>query len=69
MKNIEETDFSPVYTIGITAELTETSVHALLMYAKKGIILPYITKTNRRLFSKSDIQRIKCIRKHLDEDV
>jgi DNA-binding transcriptional MerR regulator len=39
------------------------------MYEKKDIILPYITKTNRRLFSKSDIQRIKCIRKHLDEDV
>lgn len=63
-----ETDFSPVYTIGITAQLTETSVHALRMYEKRGIILPYVTKSNRRLFSKSDIQRIKCIRKHLDED-
>jgi hypothetical protein len=34
MKNIEETDFSTVYTIGITAELTETSVHALCMQRK-----------------------------------
>lgn len=68
MGTIEETDFSPVYTIGITSKLTDTSVHALRMYEKKGIILPYVTQTNRRLFSKSDIQRIKCIRKHLDED-
>ena len=68
MNILEETDFSPVYTIGITSELTETSVHALRMYEKRGIILPYVTKTNRRLFSKSDIERIKCIRKHLDED-
>ena len=68
MKNIEETDFSPVYTIGIASKLTATSVHALRLYEKKGIILPYVTKTNRRLFSKSDIQRIKCIRQHLDED-
>lgn len=68
MDTIQETDFSPVYTIGITSKLTETSVHALRMYEKKGIILPYVTKTNRRLFSKSDIQRIKCIRQHLDED-
>ena len=68
MYSIKETDFSPVYTIGIVSELTETSVPALRMYEKKGIILPYITKTNRRLFSKSDILRIKCIRKHLDED-
>ena len=68
MNNTKETDFSPVYTIGITSELTETSVHALRMYEKRGIILPYVTKTNRRLFSKSDVERIKCIRKHLDED-
>lgn len=68
MDTIQETDFSPVYTIGITSKLTETSVHALRMYEKKGIILPYVTKTNRRLFSKSDIQRIKCIRQYLDED-
>jgi len=68
VNNIKETDFSPVYTIGIVSELTETSVHALRMYEKKGIILPYITKTNRRLFSKSDIERIICIRKHLDQD-
>ena len=53
MNNWEETDFIPVYTIGITSELTETSVYALRMYEKRGIILPYITKTNRRLFSKS----------------
>jgi len=68
MSIIKETDFSPVYTIGIASKLTKTSVHALRMYEKKGIILPYVTKTNRRLFSKSDIERIKCIRKHLDED-
>jgi len=63
-----ETDYSPVYTIGITAELTSTSVHAIRMYEKKGIILPHITKSNRRLFSKIDVERIKCIRKHIDED-
>lgn len=68
MINLKETDYSPVYTIGIAAQLTETSVHSLRMYEKRGIVLPYITKSNRRLFSKSDIQRIKCIRKHLDED-
>ena len=61
-------DYEPVYTIGITSKLTNTSVHALRMYERKGVLIPYVTKTNRRLFSKSDIDRIKCIRKHLDED-
>lgn len=68
MNTIKETDYRPVYTIGIASRLTNTSVHAIRMYEKKGIILPHITKSNRRLFSNSDIDRIKCIRKHLDED-
>jgi len=65
---MNENTHTPVYTIGITAKLTNTSVHALRTYERKGIILPHVTESNRRLFSKSDIERIKCIRKHLDED-
>lgn len=65
---INENNNTPVYTIGIVAELTDTSVHALRTYEKKGIILPHVTKSNRRLFSKSDVVRIKCIRKYLDKD-
>jgi len=68
MDTIKDIDNSPVYTIGIASKLTNTSVHAIRMYEKKGIILPHITKSNRRLFSNYDIDRIKCIRKHLDED-
>lgn len=68
MDIIRENDNSPVYTIGITANLTNTSVHALRTYEKRGIIIPHVTKSNRRLFSRSDVERIKCIRKHLDND-
>jgi len=58
----------PIYTIGIASKLTNTSVHALRVYEEKKLILPYITKTHRRLFSQFDIERIKCIRRHLDEE-
>ena len=68
MDNLIKLDNSPVYTIGIAAQLTKTSVHALRTYEKKGIIIPHITESNRRLYSAADIERIKCIRKHLDED-
>lgn len=63
-----DNESSPVYTIGIAAQLTNTSVHALRVYEDKGLILPYKTDTNRRLYSRQDIQRINCIRHHLDEE-
>lgn len=68
MDIIKKKDNNPVYTIGIAASLTNTSVHALRTYEKKGLIIPYVTKSNRRLYSTADIQRIKCIRKNLDEE-
>lgn len=59
---------NPVYTIGITSRLTNTSVHTLRMYEERGMIIPFKTDTNRRLYSKSDIGRINCIRRHLDDE-
>lgn len=58
----------PLYTIGIAAKLTDTSVHTLRMYEDKGLILPHKTRTNRRVYSQTDIERIMCIRKHIVED-
>lgn len=58
---------TPLYPLRVAAELTGTSVYALRQYVDLGLIIPYKTSTNRRLYSKVDIQRIKCIRKNLDE--
>lgn len=58
----------PVYTIGVASRLTDTSVHALRMYEDKGLIIPSKTGSGRRMYSKSDIERIRCIRTHLDEE-
>lgn len=59
---------TPLYTISIAARLTNSSISTLRMYEDKGLILPHKTETNRRIYSKVDIERIHCIRKHLDED-
>ncbi len=65
----DESDVShPVFTIGVTSRLTNTSVHALRMYEEKGLLIPYKTRTNRRLYSKADVERIQCIRHHIDEE-
>jgi MerR family transcriptional regulator/heat shock protein HspR len=52
----------PVFTIGVAADLVGVSVHTLRMYETEGLILPQRTKTQRRLYSKVDIDRLQCIR-------
>ena len=63
-----KTDHStPLYTIGVAAKLTNTTVYTLRMYENKGLILPYRTSTGRRLYSDTDITRLQCIRDHIDK--
>jgi len=66
-KNSVDNPTAPLYPLRVAAELTGTSVYALRQYVDLGLIIPYKTPTNRRLYSKVDIQRILCIRKYLDE--
>jgi DNA-binding transcriptional MerR regulator len=66
--NIPNNDSRPLYTISIAAKLTNTAISTLRMYEDRGLILPHKTKTKRRLYSDVDINRILCIRKHLDEE-
>jgi len=57
----------PVFTIGIAAELIGVSVHTLRMYETEGLILPQRTKTQRRLYSQVDIERLQCIRTMIED--
>jgi len=57
----------PLYSIGVVAQIFNLSVHTLRMYEAEGLILPYKTKTNRRLYSQDDISRLGCIRKMIEE--
>ena len=67
MNNTIDSPTAPLYPLRVAAELTGTSVYALRQYVDLGLILPFKTSTNRRLYSKVDIERILCIRKNLDE--
>ncbi len=57
----------PIYPIRIAAKLLNISVHTLRMYEKEKLILPYKKLTSHRLYSESDIDRIKCIRTAINE--
>ncbi|NQV37279.1 MAG: MerR family transcriptional regulator [Candidatus Marinimicrobia bacterium] len=60
-------NITPVYPLRVAAELTGTSVYTLRQYVDLGLIIPFKTESNRRLYSQTDIQRIRCIRKYIDE--
>ena len=58
---------TPLYTLRVAAKLSKTSVYSIRQYVDKGLLLPYKTKTNRRLYSQVDIMRLINIRKDFDE--
>jgi hypothetical protein len=58
---------TPLFPLRVVSQLTHTSVYAIRQYVDLGLIIPYRTPTNRYLYSRTDIQRIHCIRKYLDE--
>ena len=51
----------PVYTIGLAAEKLGVAVPTLRMYEASGLIVPYRTKTQRRLYTRNDIKRLEVI--------
>ncbi len=58
----------PNYTISNAARLLHISVHTLRMYEREGLIIPFKKESNQRLYSEKDLERIRCIRKVLNED-
>jgi len=53
---------TPLYTIGVVAQLLEVSVHTLRLYENEGLVIPFKKDSNHRLYSANDIIRLKCIR-------
>lgn len=57
----------PLFPISIAANLLNISVHTLRMYEREGLIIPFKKKTNHRLYSQADIERVSCIRKAINQ--
>lgn len=58
---------TPLYSISVAARLLNISVHTLRMYEKEGLIIPFRKETSHRLYSESDIERLNCIRRAINE--
>lgn len=61
------TNNEPIYPIRTAAKLLNISVHTLRMYEKEKLIIPFKKSSSHRLYSESDIERIKCIRSAINE--
>lgn len=58
----------PLFSISTTAKMLGISVHTLRMYERAGLILPFQKESSHRLYSHVDIERLKCIRRAINED-
>ncbi len=65
LEQIENSEI-PLYPISSAAKILGISVHTLRMYEKEGLILPFKKESNHRLYSESDIERLKCIRRAIN---
>jgi len=65
---MSEISNNPVYTISTAANLMGISIRTLRMYESEGLIIPYKKESNQRLYSDKDIERVKCIRKSIQEE-
>lgn len=66
--NANDGSLLPKYTLDVASRLTGIQKYSIRQYIDKGLLLPFRTETNRHLFSDVDIDRLKCIKKNLEED-
>jgi MerR family transcriptional regulator/heat shock protein HspR len=62
---MDQSFIEPVMSIGVASEKLGISPETLRVYEREGLIIPFKTKTNRRLYSHQDLEWIKCFRNQM----
>ena len=58
---------TPVYSIGVAAQLVNVHPRTLRIYEDEGLVKP-ARNGNRRIFSQNDITWISCVRKMIHDE-
>lgn len=66
-EGIELEDNQAVFTLGVTSKLAEVPAHSIRQYIDMGLIIPFKLESNRHLFSKRDLTRLKHIKELIHE--
>ncbi len=62
-----QTQDSNTFSIGEVAEILKISVETIRLYERRGLILTVKADNSQRVFSDSDVERIKCIRTAIND--
>jgi len=60
-------EYTPKYTISVVAQMVGMHEQSLRMYERKGLIRPQRSDGNIRLFSDADVERVRCIKRLVDD--
>jgi MerR family transcriptional regulator/heat shock protein HspR len=62
-----ETSERPIYMISVAAELVGMHPQTLRMYESKGLVRPHRTPGGTRLYSETDVERLRIIQRLTSE--
>jgi MerR family transcriptional regulator, heat shock protein HspR len=57
-----------LFSIGEAADILGISVPTLRLYEREGLIIPIRKQSRHRLYSRTDLERIKSLRKNINEE-
>ena len=58
----------PLFSIGTVARMLGISVFTLRMYEREGLVVSHKAASSHRLYSHSDVERLKCIRHAINDE-
>lgn len=68
MTDLNFPDNEPIFPISSAAKILNISVHTLRNYEKEGLIISHKSGSRQHLYSKTDLERIVCIRNTINND-
>ena len=60
---------TPLYMIGVAAQLAGVHPQTLRIYEQKGLVSPQRTSGNTRMYSQADIERLELINELTSEGI
>lgn len=67
MENEDSFYDEPCYVISVAARMVELHPQTLRYYERVGLIRPYRSRGNRRLYSPRDVERVRAIIRLVDD--
>jgi MerR family transcriptional regulator, heat shock protein HspR len=58
---------TPTYSIGTVARILDVSVEVIRLYERRGLMLASRSDGKQRLYSESDVERLRCIRAAIND--